>query len=182
MSRWLVLLGPLGLALLLGRESWRYYERPLRYTSEQFIRGSAAPPYSGLSLSGDSLRLTNLRGKVVLLNVWDTSCTPCVRELPQLERLHRQFARSGLEVIGVSIDSEPGARVAAFLRAAGVTYPNLLDSRRRLAEEFGVRAAIPQTFLLDRKGIVVQHRYGGPMNRAQEAALTDTIRALLASS
>jgi peroxiredoxin len=182
MSRWLVLLGLLGLALLLGRESWRDYELPLRYTSEQFIPGLAAPPYSGLSLSGDSLRLADLRGKVVLLNVWETSCTPCVQELPQLERLHRQFAHSGLEIIGVSIDSKSRERVAAFLRVAGVTYPNLLDARNRLAEEFGVRAAIPQLFLLDRKGIVLQHRYGGPMNRAQEAALIDTIRVLLASS
>lgn len=84
--------------------------------------------------------------------------------------------------VGISIDSESGERVAAFLRAAGVTYPNLLDSRRRLAEEFGVRVAVPQIFLLDRRGIVVQHSYGGPLNRVQEAALTDTIRALLASS
>ena len=74
------------------------------------------------------------------------------------------------------------ALMAAFLRAAGVTYPNVLDSSRRLGEEFGVRVAVPQTFLRDRQGIVVQHGYGGPMNRVQEAALTDTIRALLASS
>jgi peroxiredoxin len=182
MSRWLVILGLLGLALLLGRESWRYYVHPIQFTSERFVLGSTAPPYSGVSMSGDSLRLVNLRGEVVLVNVWETSCTPCVRELPQLERLHRRFGRSGLEVIGISIDSESGERVAAFLRAAGVTYPNLLDSRRRLAEEFGVRVAVPQIFLLDRRGIVVQHSYGGPLNRVQEAALTDTIRALLASS
>src|SRR5690606_12874969 len=69
--------------------------------------GARAPAFEALTLDGHPATLEQLRGKVVLLNVWATWCAPCVEEMPALERLHRELAPEGLAVIGVNVDVAP---------------------------------------------------------------------------
>src|SRR5690554_3942099 len=81
--------------------------------------GARAPAFSARTLDGGTASLDSLRGKVVLLNVWATWCAPCVKEMPALERLHRELAAEGLAVIGVNVDAgslDPDGAAARHVR------------------------------------------------------------------
>ncbi len=124
------------------------------------VVGSPAPAYGARTLTGDSVALTDLRGKVVLLNFWATWCTPCRHETPFLDSLHARRSPQGLEVVGVSMDA-PAARdeVAAFVRDLGVGYTILLDPRMRGLDLYRV-VGLPASFLVDRDGILRWMRFG----------------------
>lgn len=139
--------------------------------------GKVAPAYATQNLDGRPVALSALRGKVVLLNVWATWCHPCRDEIPQLEALHRQYAASGLEVVGVSIDAagtEGGVR--AFMRDFELTYPIWFDPDERVAAQF-LTVGVPETFLIDRRG-VVRWRKIGPIQPNDSSLATLLRRAL----
>lgn len=118
--------------------------------------GSMAPEYAAVTLDGDSVRLSELRGQVVLLNVWATWCTPCVREMPALQRLHEALGPRGLAVVAVSVDAESAPfggdnDVRAFVEEFGLTFTVLRDASGRIENTFGV-PGLPMTFVIDRDG------------------------------
>ena len=122
--------------------------------------GAIAPAYAAPSLAGDSVRLADLHGSVVLLNVWATWCIPCRREIPELQALHQQFSGRGLRVIGVSVDDAATAGdVADFVRDFGMTYTVLRDPANRISALFRLHG-VPGSFLIDRQGIVRWRRLG----------------------
>lgn len=118
---------------------------------------TAAPPYSAVTLQGDTVSLADLRGRVVLLNVWATWCTPCVREMPALQRLYDAHHADGLEVVAVSVDgATPGlgaTNVRQFVEDLGVSFTILLDPAGSIEEKFRV-SGLPTTFVIDREGRV----------------------------
>ena len=142
--------------------------------------GTPVPAYGAVALAGDSIALADLRGQVVLLNVWATWCHPCREEIPALQRLHERMADSGLRIVGVSVDAGgEGERVAAFAREFGVTYDIWLDPDDRVSDTF-YTLGVPTTLLIDRAG-VVRWRHTGPVKdtdpvllRALDAALADS--------
>ena len=84
--------------------------------------GEPVPEYAAASLAADTLSLEDLRGKVVLLNVWATWCPPCREEIPALQKLHERHSAQGLEVVGVSVDAQgEETEVAEFVKSHGVT-------------------------------------------------------------
>jgi cytochrome c biogenesis protein CcmG/thiol:disulfide interchange protein DsbE len=122
--------------------------------------GREAPAYASHTLSGDSISLAALRGKVVLLNVWATWCHPCRDEIPQLEALHQKHAARGLEVVGVSIDAagtEDGVRT--FMRDFKMTYPIWFDPGEIVSAQF-LTIGVPETFLIDRAGVIRWRKIG----------------------
>jgi peroxiredoxin len=122
--------------------------------------GATAPEYGGTSLQGDSLELASLRGKVTLLNLWATWCAPCRHEMPFLQSVYEEKRDLGLEIVGVSVDTE-GAQdlVASFIEEVGITYPILLDPQMRGLDIYRV-LGLPASFLVDRSGTLVWMRYG----------------------
>ncbi len=118
-----------------------------------------APELAGTDVAGRPVRLSALRGQVVLVNFWATWCPPCVEEMPDLVRLADQFASQGVVVLGASADVGDAERVAAFVRAHHITYPVLLATQDQV-DAYGV-TVLPTTFLIDQQGIV-RHRYLGP--------------------
>jgi len=111
-------------------------------------------------LDGGTLALDDLRGDVVLLNVWATWCGPCVREMPGLEALHREFAEEGLRVLGVSIDRGSAEReVRGFIERNDITFQILLDPDETVSQRFRT-LGVPETFLVDRGG-VIRYRWIG---------------------
>lgn len=142
--------------------------------------GGPAPAYASLSLSGDSVSLAALKGKVVLLNVWATWCHPCRDEIPQLEALHQQHRAAGLEVVGVSIDAagtEDGVRT--FMRDFRMTYPVWHDPGEEVTATF-LTIGVPETFLIDRGG-VIRWRKIGPIQHG-DTTLNAAITKALAGS
>ena len=102
---------------------------------------------------GGTVRLADLRGKVVFLNFWATWCEPCKEEMPALEALYRQFRERGLVVVAVSQDRGGAAVVNPYLRRMALSFPVGLDPRGDLAREYAVWA-LPATFIIDREGTV----------------------------
>lgn len=112
-------------------------------------------------------------GKVVLLNVWATWCPPCRREIPDLVKISDEMASKGVMVIGVSIDDKDDAvtKVRTYAEKNNVTYLNLVDAQKDIAESYGSIQAIPTTFIIDRQGMVVQRIVGSQTKEAFVAAI-----------
>ncbi len=100
---------------------------------------------------GGTLRLADLKGKVVFLNFWATWCEPCLEEMPAMERLAAAYRDRGLVVVALSADREGASVVRPFLKRHGLTFPVGLDPDQAVARSYRVWA-LPSTFILDRTG------------------------------
>jgi peroxiredoxin len=124
--------------------------------------GAPVPAYKAVSLAGDSVSLSGVRGKVVLLNVWATWCHPCRAEIPELRAVHERYKARGLELIGVSVDGDGSdGEIRQFLTDFQMSYPIWRDPDERVLAQFLV-VGVPATFLIDRNGIL-QWRKTGPI-------------------
>jgi len=133
-------------------------EVPAPSTSGQL--GEAVPAYGALTMAGDSLYLADLKGEVVLLNVWATWCIPCRREVPELQALHTELEPRGLRVLGVSVDaSGSDAAIRSFAEEFGMTYTILRDPGEVVSSTFRIQG-VPASFLIDRSGTVVWRHLG----------------------
>jgi cytochrome c-type biogenesis protein len=122
--------------------------------------GFPAPDYAAADLGGHEVALADLRGEVVLVNVWATWCVPCLREMPGLEQLHRDYGERGLEVVGVSIDRTSAVpEMREFLEQHSITYQILHDPDNDVSGAF-YTIGVPETFLIDREGVIA-HRWIG---------------------
>lgn len=110
-----------------------------------------APALTLKTIDGGSLRLSNYKGKVVLLNFWATWCPPCRAEMPDLVKTQREYGRRGLQVIGVTYPPETIKEVRRFARKTGINYPIALGTKeaRRL---FDKGETLPFTIVIDRDG------------------------------
>ena len=141
--------------------------------------GAPAPGYHTVSLDGDSVSLADQRGKVVLLNIWATWCHPCRDEIPELRELHAKYQSRGLELVGVSVDSEGSDdAIRAFMKDFEMTFPIWRDPDERVSTQFLV-VGVPATFLIDRDGIL-RWRKTGPI-QPNDPSLTTAIEAALAN-
>ena len=119
-----------------------------------------APALKLAGLDGIEKTLADYEGKVVLLNFWATWCAPCLREMPDMERLWQKYRDSDFVVVGISNDqSRYKKRVATFIRKVNLTFPILLDSNSDVSERYEV-AGIPVSFLIARDGTVVARIVG----------------------
>jgi len=113
-------------------------------------RQKAAEDFRLTLADGSTFRLSEHRGKTVLINFWATWCPPCREEMPALERLYRQHKDHGLVLVAVSIDADPKV-VGPYVRASNLTFPIALDPKAEVATAYGVRA-LPSSFVVDRQG------------------------------
>lgn len=118
-----------------------------------------APDFTLPTLAGDSLRLADLRGQIVVLNFWATWCRPCIAEIPDLIALHDELSPYGFTMVGISLDEEGNDFVRAFTERFGIPYPIPLDDGS-VAEAYGGVWALPTTFVIDSEGRIM-HRVVG---------------------
>jgi peroxiredoxin len=121
--------------------------------------GDEAPNFQLRDLAGNVVSLSQLRGKVVLLNFWATWCGPCRVEMPAMEQLYRTFPRREFEILAVSTDPQGAAVTRPFQQEMGFTFPILHDSEYRVGLTYGART-LPMTFMVDRQGIIRQKIFG----------------------
>jgi len=116
-------------------------------------RQQQAKDFNVAALEGGKVRLADLRGKVVFLNLWATWCPPCKEEMPAMERLWQRYKGRGLVVIALSMDASGAKVVKPFIEQAKYTYRVGLDPKMEIAELYGARS-VPSTFIIDREGVL----------------------------
>jgi peroxiredoxin len=130
--------------------------------------GEPAPNFQLRDMNGRIVSLSELRGKVVLLNFWATWCGPCRFEMPAMERLYRTYDRKDFEILAVSTDAQGVAVTRPFQEENKLTFPILHDADFRVGLSYGART-LPMTFMVDRQGVVRQHIFGARDWEAPEA-------------
>ena len=139
------------------------------------IIGKPAPDFTLKTLDGNTLKLSDLRGKAVVLNFWATWCPPCKVELPWFVDLQKQYGPQGLQIVGISEDEGGKDKVAAFVKEMGVNYTVAVDDDT-VAGKYGDVEDLPTTFYIDRNGKIVQFAMG----LVDRSEIEDKMKAALA--
>ena len=147
---WAALALGVGILLLFALPSYRQ--------GEASIAGKTADDFA-LTIDGKPQRLSDYRGKVVVLNFWASWCPPCVEEAPALNRLQRHIEPLGGTILGVSIDEDPAA-YQKFLKDFEIVFPtwrdpNVQDNKSKIALGYGT-SLIPETYVIDRHGKIAR--------------------------
>jgi thiol-disulfide isomerase/thioredoxin len=130
-----------------------------RLPTPRITRSTVAPDFSLESLEGKTTRLSDFRGKAVLLNFWATWCGPCKIEMPWFVELQQKYGSQGLQVVGVAMDDASKEDIAKFAKDMGVNYPVLIG-KEAVGDSYGGIPALPETFFIGRDGKVVDKILG----------------------
>jgi len=128
-----------------------------------------APDFAVTDLEGRAVRLSALRGRVVLLNVWTTWCAPCREEMPSLDRLQARLRERAFTLLAVSQDEEGRRVVEPFVQQTRLSFPVYLDPGHQVGDRYEVWG-YPETFVIDRNGFVVE-RVIGPRDWASPQSI-----------
>lgn len=138
----------------------------------------AAPDAAFTRLDGSTGRMAELRGKVVLVNFWATSCASCVAEMPGLIDTHQRFKARGYETLAVAMSYDPPAYVSNFAQRRELPFWVAIDNTGAIAKAFGDIRITPTTFLIDKRGNIVKRYVGAPdfkaLNALVEQLLAET--------
>ena len=163
----------IAMALLTVVSQARDAENP--ETNPDSLAGKAAPDFTLTNLSGATVRLSDFKGKVVLLDFWATWCPPCRREIPDFTQLQRQYGVQGFTMLGIALDDEGAAVVKPFAQKLGVNYP-LVIGNTKIAAAYGGIQALPTAFLIGRDGKVVKSIVGARDKSAWEQTIESQLR------
>jgi peroxiredoxin len=130
-----------------------------------------APDFQAVDLATrDSLSLEDYRGSVTLVNIWATWCVPCREEMPSMQRLYDSVGTRGFRIAAISIDEGSPEEVAAFARELDLSF-DILHDRSGSVQQLYQTTGVPESFLLDRRGVLVKrvigaHDWSSPANIA----------------
>jgi peroxiredoxin len=128
--------------------------------------GFSAPDFTLDTLEGGQVTLSELRGKVVMVNFWASWCPPCRAEMPAIEKVYRAYRDLGLEVLAVNTTNQDSeADAAAFVREFGLTFPIPLDRTGAVSAAYNLRG-LPSTYFIGADGVIQSVVVGGPMSEA----------------
>lgn len=146
------------------------------FAEEEIPRvGSKAPDFTLTGLDGKTYKLSDFRGKPVLVNFWGSWCDPCIREMPAIERQYNKWKDEGLVVLGLNLD-ESKVTVQSFVKQTNVTFPVLFDQELRMRDRYAVRQ-YPTSFFVDPDGKIVQIA----AHEMTEEFIEQTVRSMLNS-
>jgi thiol-disulfide isomerase/thioredoxin len=123
------------------------------------LMGNLAPDFELPTLDGKKLKLSDLRGKAVLLNFWATYCGPCKIEMPWFVELQKEYGPQGFQIVGVAMDDASTEEIDKFTKEMGVNYPILLG-KESVGQSYGGVGVLPTTFFLDRDGKLIAREFG----------------------
>jgi peroxiredoxin len=136
-----------------------------------------APDVTFTSLTGERIDLKSLRGKVVMVNFWATSCSTCVHEMPQMVDTYSRFKDRGLNFVAVAMSYDPPNYVLNFAQTRKLPFTVSLDPQDKLAQSFGDVKLTPTTFLIDQQGKIIKRYVGEPDFAALHRLLDKTLSA-----
>jgi peroxiredoxin len=121
-----------------------------------------APDVTFTDLTGQSITSQQLRGKVVMVNFWATSCASCIREMPDMVKTYNKYHERGLEFVAVAMSYDPPNYVLNYAQTRQLPFKVALDVKGDLAKAFGDVQLTPTTFVIDRKGNIIKRYIGEP--------------------
>jgi peroxiredoxin len=128
----------------------------------RFVAPQPAPDVAFTSIKGEQIRLQDLRGKVVLVEFWATTCTYCVRDMPQMADTYNQFQAKGLEMVAVAMSYDRPDYVLDYTNSRKLPFPVALDVQGDLSHAFGDISATPTLFVIGKDGKIVKRYVGEP--------------------
>jgi cytochrome c biogenesis protein CcmG/thiol:disulfide interchange protein DsbE len=131
--------------------------------------GLPAPNFTFPGLDGKKMSLTDLKGKVVFLNVWATWCPPCREEMPSMENLYQELKGKDFEILAISIDASGAKVVTPFMKEFKLSFPALLDPENTVQNLYGT-TGVPESFIINKEGII-EKIVIGPMDWASPAVV-----------
>lgn len=140
--------------------------------------GTSAPVVAYTLLDGTKASTDQLRGKVVLVNFWATSCTTCVHEMPQIVATHEKYKAAGYDTLAVSMSYDAPALVVQFAESRQLPFGVAIDNTGAIAKSFGDVELTPTSVLINKRGQIVKRYVGQP----DFAALHQLIETLLAEA
>jgi peroxiredoxin len=152
------LLACIGILLIFLSIQPRAHEDPWKGLSVIRLPDHYPPDFTLQTLDGGSITLSNLEGKVVLINFWTTWCPPCREEMPSLERLYRHFKYENFTLLAVDIMENPET-VKRFAREYNLSFPILLDKSGDVSAKYAANA-IPTTYIINKEGKAVGKAIG----------------------
>jgi len=142
-------------------------------TNQQPVIGKPAPNFKLQSLDGQSISLSDFRGKPVLINFWATWCGPCRIEMPYLQQIYEEWHGKGMVVLTINI-GESSSQIKEFMQSQGLSLPVLLDKGGSVAQKYNI-LGIPTTFFLDKDGVIQDKIISAFQNKAQIEKRLDKI-------
>ncbi|MEE8374213.1 MAG: TlpA disulfide reductase family protein [Dehalococcoidia bacterium] len=136
--------------------------------------GHPAPDFVLEDLDGNLVRLSDFRGKVVLINFWTTWCPACRIEMPEIEAVHQEYKDKGVVVLGVDPLEDEGT-IRRYIQQGGFSWTILLDITGEVARDYEI-TAIPTSFFLDTEGIIRVVNVGDMTREAMEGMLTEAMQ------
>lgn len=118
------------------------------------VAGHVAPDFELKDINGKMVKLSDFRGKAVVLNFWATWCPPCKTEIPWFEDLQDKYGNQGLEIVGVALDDSSDNEIAEFAKDMKMNYPVLIG-KEETSDLYGGVEALPTTFYIDRSGKIM---------------------------
>jgi peroxiredoxin len=142
-----------------------------------FARSVPAPDVTFISINGEKISTQALRGKVVMVNFWATSCTTCVHEMPAMVDTYNKFKGQGLEFVAVAMKYDPPNYVLNYAETRKLPFKVALDSGGDLARSFGDVALTPTTFVIGKDGKILKRYVGEPEFSSLHALLQKALAA-----
>ena len=127
-----------------------------------FNSAPPAPDVTFISIAGDKISTQSLRGKVVMVNFWATSCVTCVKEMPQMVETYNKYKAQGLEFVAVAMQYDPPNYVLNFTETRQLPFKVAIDSAGDIARQFGDVSLTPTTFVIDKQGRIIKQYVGEP--------------------
>lgn len=135
----------------------------------------SAPDSSFLLLDGSYINMGALKGKVVLINFWATTCTTCVKEMPDIVKTYSKYQNRGFETVAVAMQNDPVDWVVNFTKTRQLPFKVALDNTGENAKQWGNIKITPTTFVVDKQGMIVKTYVGAPDFTALHALLENLL-------
>jgi thiol-disulfide isomerase/thioredoxin len=127
-----------------------------------FSAKEPAPEVIFFNLKGEKITSQSLRGKVVMVNFWSTSCAACIREMPQMVQTYNKYKDKGLEFVAIAMKYDPPNYVLNYVQTRNLPFNVVLDTQGELAKSFGNVQQTPTTLVIDKNGNIIKRYVGEP--------------------